>query len=163
MGTDLGFVPVSRLVAAMANTLDTLDRLERHRGHLLNWYDTRTLRPLAPRYVSTVDSGNLAACALTLARGLDDLRTVTLPRPSQADGVVAALEILSEILEDFHDVDAFQHDRLPATVRGLAREIREAREDPALFASRVDALYQVGLPTVETEVARALEARPGRR
>ena len=40
--------------------------LERHRGHFYNWYDTRTLAPLMPRYVSTVDSGNLSAHLLTL-------------------------------------------------------------------------------------------------
>ena len=39
----------------------TVESLERHEGHLLNWYDTTSLAPLAPRYVSTVDSGNLAA------------------------------------------------------------------------------------------------------
>ena len=48
----------------------TLDRLERHEGHLLNWYDTRTLAPLLPRYVSTVDSGNLAGVLVALAQGL---------------------------------------------------------------------------------------------
>ncbi len=44
--------------------------MERHNGHFYNWYDTRTLAPLAPRYVSTVDSGNLAASLITLRQGL---------------------------------------------------------------------------------------------
>jgi hypothetical protein len=44
--------------------------LERHQGHFYNWYDTQTLRPLAPRYISSVDSGNLAAHLLTLRAGL---------------------------------------------------------------------------------------------
>ena len=48
---------------------DTLDRLERHRGHFLNWYGTADLVPLEPRYVSTVDSGNLAGCLLTVKQG----------------------------------------------------------------------------------------------
>ena len=55
-------------------TLDTVEGLERFEGHLLNWYDTRTLAPLPPAYVSTVDSGNLAAALLTLAVGLRRLR-----------------------------------------------------------------------------------------
>ena len=42
-------------------------RMQKHRGHLYNWYDTRDLRPLDPRYVSSVDSGNLAAHLITLA------------------------------------------------------------------------------------------------
>ena len=39
--------------------METIGKLERHEGHLLNWYDIQTLAPLKPRYVSTVDSGNL--------------------------------------------------------------------------------------------------------
>jgi cyclic beta-1,2-glucan synthetase len=42
-------------------------RLERFRGHFFNWYDTSDLRPLEPRYVSSVDSGNLAAHLMTTA------------------------------------------------------------------------------------------------
>ena len=40
--------------------------LERHQGHFYNWYDTRSLKPLAPLYVSTVDSGNLAGHLIAL-------------------------------------------------------------------------------------------------
>ena len=50
-------------------TMDTIERLERCEGHLLNWYHTRTLQPLPPRYVSTVDSGNLLGSLWTLAQG----------------------------------------------------------------------------------------------
>ncbi|MFA5910915.1 MAG: protein ndvB, partial [Vicinamibacterales bacterium] len=57
---DLGFIDTGSLIARLEATLTTLDRLEHHEGHLLNWYDTRTLEPLLPKYVSTVDSGNLA-------------------------------------------------------------------------------------------------------
>ena len=42
----------------------TMDTMERHRGHFFNWYDTRTLRPLLPLYISSVDSGNLAAALM---------------------------------------------------------------------------------------------------
>ncbi|MBV9620088.1 MAG: glycosyl transferase [Gammaproteobacteria bacterium] len=52
-------------------TFDALDKLERFRGHWLNWYDTRTGQPLLPNYVSTVDSGNLAGALLTVANGLE--------------------------------------------------------------------------------------------
>ena len=47
-------------LARLENTLGTLGRMERRSGHILNWYDTTTLQPLEPQYVSTVDSGNLA-------------------------------------------------------------------------------------------------------
>jgi cyclic beta-1,2-glucan synthetase len=49
--------------------LTTVEALERHEGHLLNWYDTQKLAPLLPRYLSTVDSGNLAGALVALAEG----------------------------------------------------------------------------------------------
>jgi cyclic beta-1,2-glucan synthetase len=66
---DLGLISADALVERLERTLDTVESLERHEGHLLNWYDTRTLAPLPPRYVSTVDSGNLAGALLALAEG----------------------------------------------------------------------------------------------
>ncbi len=67
---DFGFISAGRLLTRTAQTLDTMESLERYRGHFLNWYDTRTLTPLAPRYISSVDSGNLAGHLLTLRPGL---------------------------------------------------------------------------------------------
>jgi cyclic beta-1,2-glucan synthetase len=64
---DLGYIGPLDLAARLRTTYETLEKLERHRGHFLNWYDTRTLEPLSPRYVSTVDSGNLAACLIAWA------------------------------------------------------------------------------------------------
>src|SRR5438876_958346 len=70
---DLGFIRTPELVERLEARLSTMDGLERFEGHLLNWYDTRTLAPLPPRYVSTVDSGNLAGTLLALAEGLRQL------------------------------------------------------------------------------------------
>jgi cyclic beta-1,2-glucan synthetase len=67
---DLGFIDTDVLARRIAATLTTIEGLERHEGHLLNWYDTESLAPLPPRYVSTVDSGNLAGALMTLAEGL---------------------------------------------------------------------------------------------
>jgi cyclic beta-1,2-glucan synthetase len=70
---DLEFIDRTELVDRVDRTLTTIEELERFEGHLLNWYDTQTLRPLMPAYVSTVDSGNLAGALLTLAVGLRDI------------------------------------------------------------------------------------------
>ena len=66
-----GWISTTELLARCNATLDTLDRLPRHRGHVLNWIDTATLAPLAPQYVSTVDSGNLCLHLLALAGACD--------------------------------------------------------------------------------------------
>ena len=70
---DLGLIETDELVERVDRTLSTMEGLERHEGHLLNWYDTRSLAPLAPRYVSTVDSGNLAGALIALAHGLNEM------------------------------------------------------------------------------------------
>ena len=70
---DLGFIDTAGLAQRIDATLTTVEGLERFEGHLLNWYDTRTLAPLPPAYVSTVDSGNLAAALLTLSVALSQM------------------------------------------------------------------------------------------
>jgi cyclic beta-1,2-glucan synthetase len=70
---DLELIDVEGLIERLDATLTTVDRLEHFEGHLLNWYDTQTLEPLLPKYVSTVDSGNFAAALLTLASGLREI------------------------------------------------------------------------------------------
>ena len=67
---DFGYLSTSRLLDRCARTLRSMNTLERFKGHFYNWYDTRSLSPLYPRYVSTVDSGNLAGHLLTLRQGL---------------------------------------------------------------------------------------------
>jgi cyclic beta-1,2-glucan synthetase len=70
---DLGFIDLDDLATRLDATMTSVEGLERFDGHLLNWYDTRTLVPLEPRYISTVDSGNLAGAFVTLAGGLPRL------------------------------------------------------------------------------------------
>ncbi len=64
-----GWIGVEEMVTRLETTLSTVEKLERFNGHLLNWYDTVSLQPLAPRYVSTVDSGNLAGHLLAVSEG----------------------------------------------------------------------------------------------
>ncbi|MEN6609147.1 MAG: glucoamylase family protein, partial [Bryobacteraceae bacterium] len=70
---DFGYIPAGQLIERTANALHTMETLGRFRGHFYNWYDTQSLQPLPPLYVSTVDSGNLAGHLLTLRAGLDAL------------------------------------------------------------------------------------------
>ena len=70
---DFGFIDDAEFASRIEATLTTIESLERFEGHLLNWYDTRTLAPLPPAYVSTVDSGNLAGALLTVSVALQRL------------------------------------------------------------------------------------------
>jgi cellobiose phosphorylase len=92
---DLGYVTTETLIHRVGHTLTTLEGLERHEGHFLNWYDTATLAPLTPRYVSTVDSGNLAAALMTLAQGLVTLAEAPQTRRQLLEGIVDAADLLA--------------------------------------------------------------------
>jgi cyclic beta-1,2-glucan synthetase len=70
---DFGYVSLRGLTEKISRTLATVEKLERYRGHFYNWYDTRTLKPMQPLYLSTVDNGNLAGLLLTLHTGLLEL------------------------------------------------------------------------------------------
>ena len=84
---DFGFIDTDTLIVRLDATLTTVEGLERFEGHLLNWYDTSTLAPLPPAYLSTVDSGNLAGAlidarvGLAHAHGIDAERRPTGPAP----------------------------------------------------------------------------------
>ncbi|MCU0224631.1 MAG: DUF3131 domain-containing protein [Acidobacteria bacterium] len=81
---DLGFIATDDFARRIDAALTTMEGLERHEGHLLNWYDTESLAALAPRYVSTVDSGNLAGALMTLAEGLGEAGLEDLARRAAA-------------------------------------------------------------------------------
>ena len=83
---EFGWISVDETVSRLENTIATIGRLERFEGHLLNWYDTVTLEPLIPRYVSTVDSGNLAGHLLATSVGCSRLQDLE-PGPEVRDGI----------------------------------------------------------------------------
>ncbi|MCE9607517.1 MAG: hypothetical protein K8U03_21735 [Planctomycetia bacterium] len=89
---DLGFIGMLELADRCEANLDSWEKLPQFRGHHFNWYDTRTLKPLEPRYVSTVDSGNLVACFYTLSRGFEEIvarpqSKIPMDRLSNADAL----------------------------------------------------------------------------
>ncbi|MDP2319895.1 MAG: glucoamylase family protein [Acidobacteriota bacterium] len=131
---DLGLIDTASLLDRLEGTLTTLDRLEHQQGHLLNWYDTKTLEPLLPKYVSTVDSGNLAGALLALAVGLRELARDTATPPAQA----ARLESLASRASIYFDeMDfSFLYDRkrrLFAIGYRLADPLGSARLDPSFY------------------------------
>ncbi len=95
---DFGYASAAQLLERTENTLDTMSRLERHRGHFFNWYDTRSLKVLHPQYISTVDSGNLAGHLLVLRRGLLELSDARILPPRLFSGVQDTLRVLLEVI-----------------------------------------------------------------
>jgi cyclic beta-1,2-glucan synthetase len=96
VAVEFGYLTVPELALLTEQTLATASRLAKHRGHLLNWYDTRTLAPLAPQFVSSVDSGNLLASLWTLQQGCLDRLHRPLFEPCLAEGLLDHLRVLAE-------------------------------------------------------------------
>jgi cyclic beta-1,2-glucan synthetase len=67
---DFGYITTSQFIERTKKTINSMEKMERYNGHFYNWYDTETLDPLQPKYISTVDSGNLAGHLLVLRQGL---------------------------------------------------------------------------------------------
>jgi len=97
---DFGYLSLRRLLERTERTFETLARLERYRGHFYNWYDTHTLAPLAPRYVSTVDSGNLAGHLLVLRQGLLALADFSPARSRWLHGLADTAGVLRGLVPE---------------------------------------------------------------
>jgi cyclic beta-1,2-glucan synthetase len=95
---DFGYLAWGGLLGRLEQALDTFDKLERFRGHFLNWYDTQTLQPLQPTYVSTVDSGNLLGCLLALKQTMAEKARDPIIGPTLRDGVADTLGLAAEAL-----------------------------------------------------------------
>ena len=92
---DLGYLSTDDLLRRLDATLGSLQGLERYRGHFLNWYDTASLAPLHPRYVSTVDSGNLAGSLIALAQGLVQIEEHPQTREQRLAGLADTADVLA--------------------------------------------------------------------
>jgi len=90
-----GYLTVPEFAQQTLRTLNTVAQLQRFRGHLLNWYDTETLAPLTPQFVSSVDSGNLVACLWTLQQGCLELLERPVLQPELRNGFLDHLYVLA--------------------------------------------------------------------
>ena len=132
---DFGYLTPDEFLVRCGSSLDTMQRLERYEGHWLNWYDTQTLEPLAPRYVSTVDSGNLLAAFWVLERGLLDLPDSPVPGAACLRGLADTLSVLAEL--------GGRDPSLRQPVRALRRLFRHGARGHELMARLGQAAHPV--------------------
>ena len=142
---DFGYLTLEQVIERLSKTFGTLAQLERYQGHLLNWYDLRTLQPLRPRYVSSVDSGNFVAALWTLNQGLQELAAGPLLGPGALHGLLDTVEILESALELDGEVRV---DR--AEVAAIAKRIRSS-------GTRLDDILRC-LREIETPVRSLADA-----
>jgi len=136
---DLGYIGLRDFSSRLRNSFESIGRLERHRGHLLNWYETQRLTPLQPRYVSTVDSGNLAGALLAFSQGCAEMRGASIIGPARWEGLIDALGLLGEaarslVTDDDHPMGTLLSD----WVVNITADAVQARNDSHRWNSILD-------------------------
>ncbi|GAB3014384.1 glucoamylase family protein [Niabella terrae] len=106
---DFGYISLPNLTERLRLTFDALNAMERHRGHFYNWYDTTSLQPLYPRYISTVDSGNLISHMLVLRQGLLELPRQKIFSPAFYQGLTDSLQLAEQATETASGKSAFRN------------------------------------------------------
>ena len=128
---DFGYLNQLGLVTRLSTTMDTLAQLERFRGHFMNWYDTLTLQPLIPRYISTVDSGNLAASLIITAQACKAMPEEPIFRWDLWQGYLDTLANLSETLTGLTTAEFNQPiEEINQQIAGMRAKILAVKAEP---------------------------------
>jgi cyclic beta-1,2-glucan synthetase len=142
---DFGWIGTLDAVERLEATLATMDKLERFRGHFYNWYDTRELRALEPKYVSSVDSGNLAGHLIALGNACQEIAAGPIGNPHWMAGLQDNLALLREAArahaEDRRPPSA-AHANLHSAIDGFAVSLQHAPANPAGIARCLAELAQ---------------------
>ncbi len=158
---DFGYLGLFELAVRLRSTFESMEKLEHYRGHLLNWYNTQTLATLPPRYVSTVDSGNLAACLIALKQGCLALTDAPLLGDKQWQGLLVILDILAESLQ------ALEKNNPDASVESFEVELTDIyqrvlaiQDQPAAWTLTLAWLSGEGWERVSARLLELLESHP---
>ena len=140
---DFGWLGVHETAERLDATLTAMNGLERFRGHFYNWYDTRDLRPLDPKYISSVDSGNLAGHLITMGNACSEMIKRPLVNSQWAAGVADALMITRESLRALTDdrrTQTVSRQRLDEELDTFSASLIEVPVTPAGIVTKLDQL-----------------------
>lgn len=157
---DFGYIGPIELSLRTRRAFDSIARLSHYRGHLLNWYDTKNLQPLLPRYVSTVDSGNFAGCLIALARGCREVAIAPVVRPASWDGLRDSLDLLAQAGESVRaDVTAVKPDgsAFLAAIERMRQQAELARDHPEAAYGTLRVLCGSSSTELDRELLGVLE------
>ncbi|PSK85920.1 cyclic beta-1,2-glucan synthase [Limimaricola soesokkakensis] len=144
---DFGWIALRDCIERIEHTLATIESMETLHGHLYNWYDTRSLAPLLPQYVSTVDSGNLAGHLVTLSAALRDWGAapyVHLWTGVEGIGDIASIlrEELADVPDDRRTIRPLRQ-RLEERLAGFERALETVRRAPEADSVRTHTLLAI--------------------
>ncbi|MCA9873006.1 MAG: hypothetical protein KC441_05110, partial [Anaerolineales bacterium] len=152
---DLGYISSLNLSLRLNDTFDTLDKLDRYRGHFLNWLDTRTLSPLPPRYVSTVDSGNLAGCLLALKQACLRMSEQPVWREQRWQGLLDTLGLFDDMVTDL--AAEGQETAIREQLAHIRTQIKAVQTEPAQWVGFLERLIQEETPELDRLLLALLE------
>jgi cyclic beta-1,2-glucan synthetase len=93
---DFGWIGATQAIERLEATLASMTRLARYRGHFYNWYGTSDLAALEPKYVSSVDSGNLAGHLIAMSNACREWRQSPIDDETRREGIADALALAAE-------------------------------------------------------------------
>ncbi|KEG15790.1 hypothetical protein H705_01220 [Bartonella bacilliformis Cond044] len=132
---DFGWINSNETLMRIERTLNTLEKMEKFRGHLYNWYETDTLKPLSPTYVSTVDSGNLAGHLVTLSSALNEWAEVpSIFTQSNLLGLLDVNDILEETLKEIPN----NQDNLHSLRHQIEKRVIHFHASVSTFAEKLE-------------------------
>jgi cyclic beta-1,2-glucan synthetase len=134
---DFGWIGTLGALDRLEATFSTFEKMERFRGHFFNWYDTSSLHPLEPRYVSSVDSGNLAGHLIALANALGEMAEGPVVNPSWRFALEDDVQILREAVRIRKDANS---KNLSEAVDDFARILNDPPIGAAKTARRLSDL-----------------------
>jgi len=137
---DFGWISLSEAITRIDATMTTMESMPRSRGHLYNWYDTTTLKPLYPLYISAVDSGNLAGHLVAVAAACAEwAEAPSVHLQGDFEGILDTVTILDESLEALPD-DRRQlrplRQRLADRLDGMRRAVDTIKAQPEMASIR---------------------------
>ena len=157
---DFGFISQGEFLRRTANTFDTMEKLDRHRGHFYNWYDTQTLKTLPPHYISTVDSGNLCGHLLTLKWGLLELPDRKILCDHWLTGIFDTCRVLQDIAPNAskHELTVFRnnHNALAALKETSVNNLWRHLDGLIKSALKLAATFEAGPQNQDSWWAQAL-------
>ena len=159
---DFGWIGTVAAIERLEATLGTMKSLERFRGHFYNWYDTRDLRPLDPKYISSVDSGNLAGHLIALGQACQEIVDSPLAGPHALLGIGDAILLLRQSARSIVDdrrTQTVTRKHLDEALDALTAALSPVPVTPADWVLRLTEL--AARADTMTDIARTLTAERG--
>ena len=161
---DFGWIGATQTIERLEATLATMARMPRFRGHFYNWHDTRDLKALGPKYISSVDSGNLAGHLIAIANACKEWRRSPMPAVTRRAGIADALALTSEHAAHLRlgrRTQTVTPRQLEDSLAALTETLESASQSEEALATQLPELAREAAIMVDIAKAIALERSDG--